>query len=217
VVNARDVAQNLSSHERGTRVASLAPDGLGVDQGPVAPMAVLGLQRLAGNRATARLIAVQRCGSTPPEECPCRDGEQPQESGTGTDPPVARLAAGTAPPPVLFGETLPGTASSGARVPWLWPERPTALLAVSRASLAGSVTTHPMTAPAASAHTSPRRSSADRNGLAHPAVVVQRQDAPQGSVAGRGTALSENDPRLNDPGFLICLAFCYLGVPPSAS
>lgn len=34
--------------------------------------------------------------------------------------------------------------------------------------------------------------------------VVQRQDR-----------LREDDPRLDDPGFLICLAFCYLGIPPS--
>lgn len=29
-------------------------------------------------------------------------------------------------------------------------------------------------------------------------------------------ALTAGDPRLADPGFLICTAFCYLGIPPSA-
>ncbi len=36
---------------------------------------VVALQQAAGNRAVARLVAVQRCGPVPPEECDCHAGE----------------------------------------------------------------------------------------------------------------------------------------------
>lgn len=40
-------------------------------------------------------------------------------------------------------------------------------------------------------------------------------DAPaSGSVLAR-QQIAEDDERLHDPGFLICTAFCYLGIPPS--
>lgn len=34
---------------------------------------ILALQRAAGNKATSGLLNVQRCGSIPPDECPCHD------------------------------------------------------------------------------------------------------------------------------------------------
>lgn len=100
--------------------------------------AVLDLQRLAGNRATAGLVAVQRSGSIPAGGSPGREGHQPGgPAGAGITP--------------------------GVRI------------------------------------------------VNDSAQSVQRQDAAPASAL-----VSENDPRLDDPGFLICLAFCYLGVPPSA-
>lgn len=47
------------------------------------------------------------------------------------------------------------------------------------------------------------------------APAVQRSAAPDEVVQRDDDPLRANDPRLNDPGFLICTAFCYLGVPPS--
>jgi len=44
--------------------------------GPSNPTQFLALQRLAGNRATSTLMAVQRCGSIPPDQCPCHDKEE---------------------------------------------------------------------------------------------------------------------------------------------
>ena len=40
---------------------------------------------------------------------------------------------------------------------------------------------------------------------------------PTQAVTGRTVAreIQPDDPRLEDPGFLICTAFCYLGIPPS--
>jgi hypothetical protein len=37
---------------------------------------LLAMQRLVGNRATASLVAVQRCGPIPADECPCNDGAE---------------------------------------------------------------------------------------------------------------------------------------------
>ena len=49
--------------------------------GPSNPTQFLALQRLAGNRATSTLMAVQRCGSIPPDQCPCHDNDK-DEGGT---------------------------------------------------------------------------------------------------------------------------------------
>lgn len=51
------------------------------------PGSVLHLQRLAGNRATARLL--QRCGDVPPERCGCHDGTA---AGAGSTPARGRAA-----------------------------------------------------------------------------------------------------------------------------
>lgn len=46
---------------------------------------LLMLQRLAGNRAASSLVAVQRCGPIPSDECPCQD-----EGGSSPSPQPAR-------------------------------------------------------------------------------------------------------------------------------
>lgn len=36
---------------------------------------ITGLQRLAGNRAVARMLSLQRCGPVPPDQCGCHSPE----------------------------------------------------------------------------------------------------------------------------------------------
>ena len=106
------------------------------------PVAAFSLQRLAGNSAVAGILKVQRCGSTPPDQCPCQDGDHSggQAASTGSRHPAATLEQ-----------------------------------------------------------------------------QVQRQDRPSDRrTQAESSSLTQDDPRLDDPGFLICTAFCFLGVPPSA-
>ncbi|MEU0536413.1 hypothetical protein [Amycolatopsis tolypomycina] len=61
------------------------------------------LARLAGNQAVGRYLAVQRCGDTPPDQCPCHDAdaedrEATSETGTEVLKPVAQRVGPPGPP-----------------------------------------------------------------------------------------------------------------------
>jgi len=55
------------------------------------------LQRAAGNRAVSQYLTVQRCGSIPPDECPCHSGAEPESDAqvenadAGTDVQIAAV------------------------------------------------------------------------------------------------------------------------------
>jgi hypothetical protein len=114
-----------------------------------AALPLLRMQRSAGNRAVAEYLRVQRCGSTPPDECPCHEQDR-ESAGEQQDRPAVQ------------------------RLPANLPEA------------------HVRCRP-------PDGFSVQRS------MSVQRDGQP----------LRDGDPRLEDPGFLICTAFCYLGIPPS--
>jgi hypothetical protein len=46
---------------------------------------LIAMQRLAGNRAASALVAVQRCGSVPPDQCPCHDEGGATEAAVGQE------------------------------------------------------------------------------------------------------------------------------------
>lgn len=70
------------------------PRDAGVSQ---ASRVMLQLQRTIGNRAVLQLMAVQRCGSTPPDECPCQGEHETEESEpAGAVAAVQRQAVGFA-------------------------------------------------------------------------------------------------------------------------
>jgi outer membrane protein OmpA-like peptidoglycan-associated protein len=100
---------------------------------PLTAGSVLALQRLAGNRATGRYLTVQRCGSTPADQCGCHgaeEGTRPADSGGGTAqrqtaPVVQREpgAAGTPPnlgPPVTEVPRPPMVSVGRANGKWYW-------------------------------------------------------------------------------------------------
>ena len=69
----------------------------------------------------------------------------------------------------------------------------------------------------------PEGCSGEGHDEAHDKAPVQREEAgatpqarPPHEHNAQAESLTAGDPRLEDPGFLICTAFCYLGVPPSA-
>ncbi len=81
--------------------------------GPMDAGQLIALQRLAGNRATSDLLAVQRCGPIPSGECPCHDGaeadgQERAEAGHSAESPVAgwlrraQMSAGNQAAPLLI-------------------------------------------------------------------------------------------------------------------
>jgi outer membrane protein OmpA-like peptidoglycan-associated protein len=75
------------------------PDGPSPARRPGAPSApgmpdIAVLQRLAGNRAVAQLLTVQRCGATPADRCGCHDEDNPTTGAPERPPePLQRSAA----------------------------------------------------------------------------------------------------------------------------
>ena len=75
---------------------------------------LLHLQRAAGNRAVAQLLSVQRCGSTPPDQCPCHQGDTEDDATAQrvvVDPsplriPVVQRHSGFRTKPALQTEVL---------------------------------------------------------------------------------------------------------------
>ena len=70
-----------------TLVASMPPSSATAPLAAVRPARrapqthqLLHLQRAAGNRAVAQLLSVQRCGSTPPDQCPCHQGDSEDDA-----------------------------------------------------------------------------------------------------------------------------------------
>jgi hypothetical protein len=52
-----------------------------VHGGPIDARQIAWLQRQAGNTAVAGLVAVQRCGAVPPDQCACHDGDSEHDLG----------------------------------------------------------------------------------------------------------------------------------------
>jgi hypothetical protein len=53
--------------------------------GPRDAVQLIALQRLAGNRATSSLLAVQRCGPIPSDHCPCNEGAESDRQDMSED------------------------------------------------------------------------------------------------------------------------------------
>ncbi|MEV0646809.1 hypothetical protein AB0I28_16250 [Phytomonospora sp. NPDC050363] len=77
------------------------------------PHPLLALQAKAGNRAVAGLVAVQRCGPIPHDQCPCNTDEDTKVQRLADG---AGLVAGFAAPPGSFGAGLPELSGSLAEL-----------------------------------------------------------------------------------------------------
>lgn len=64
----RPDAKSVESTPAPRRIRGTAPAPI-----PRDPVHLIAMQRLVGNRATSALVAVQRCGSLPADQCPCQD------------------------------------------------------------------------------------------------------------------------------------------------
>ncbi|GIG65987.1 hypothetical protein [Phytomonospora endophytica] len=80
---------------------------------PRPPHALLALQAKAGNRAVAGLVAVQRCGPIPHEQCPCDTDGEPKVQRLADG---AGLVSGFAAAPGSFGAGLPELSGSLAEL-----------------------------------------------------------------------------------------------------
>ena len=174
------------------RTASIAA----VRQVPRNAGAIRTMQRLVGNQAVSAMLAIQRCGSIPPDECSCHDldPEGGRQSEPGSERVVSRLVASR--PPNRVADRLPPLAPRS--------HGHDGFRGVQEATAVNGVRGWQGAVPHVGCR-APIGYYAEYHELQRGQENVQR-DEP---------GLREDDPRLNDPGFLICTAFCYLGVPPS--
>jgi hypothetical protein len=47
------------------------------------PASITALQRTVGNAAVVEMLAIQRCGATPADQCGCHAGESERDPATG--------------------------------------------------------------------------------------------------------------------------------------